>query len=236
MKRILTIVAVMAVALMMLESCGPARYTQSGTNLSSVQEFAFIDPYAYMIVYGDDGKGYYNEDNSKKAAQLITSIVESERFPFTDAIAADYDGENSDIRKWVTNFDENTPARADRLRVPKSLKTLVKNSGNRYGIVIYSFGYTQTVAGYQREKLEKAASKVVDKAIESLTGIRGLTNPTGNYYVSDPYGNIMYCAVVDVEEDRVVNFVREVPTFGSHPLESQYVSELLHKLLKDFIR
>lgn len=236
MKRILTIVAVMAVALMMLESCGPARYTQSGTNLASVQEFAFIDPYAYMIVYGDDGKGYYNEDNSKKAAQLITSIVESERFPFTDAIAADYDGENSDIRKWVTNFDENTPARADRLRVPKSLKTLVKDSGNRYGIVIYSFGYTQTVAGYQREKLEKAASKVVDKAIESLTGIRGLTNPTGNYYVSDPYGNIMYCAVVDVEEDRVVNFVREVPTFGSHPLESQYVSELLHKLLKDFIR
>jgi hypothetical protein len=236
MKRILTIVAVMAVALMMLESCGPARYTQRGTNLASVQEFAFIEPYSYMIVYGDDGKGYYNESNSRQATQLITSIVESERYPFSDVIPADYEDDNSDIRKWVTNFDENTPSRADRLRVPKSLKTLVKNSGNRYGIVIYSFGYTQTVAGYQREKLEKAASKVVDKAIESLTGISGLTNPSRNYYVSDPYGNIMYCAVVDVEEDRVVNFVREVPTFGSHPLESQYVSELLHKLLKDFAR
>ncbi|MCR5826815.1 MAG: hypothetical protein K6G53_00170 [Bacteroidales bacterium] len=82
-----------------------------------------------MIVYGDDGKGYYNEDNSRKATQLITSIVESERYPFSDVISADYDDDNSDIRKCVTNFDENTPSRADRLRVPKSLKTLVKNSG-----------------------------------------------------------------------------------------------------------
>ncbi len=236
MKKILSLIAMMTLALTALESCGPARYTQSGTNLSSVQEFAFIEPYAYMVLYGDDGKGYYNENDSRKASQLITSIVESERFPFSDVIPADFDGDNSDIRKWVTNFDENTASRADRLRVPKSLRTLVKNSGHRYGIVIYSYGYTQTVQGYQTEKLEKAASRVIDKAIESLTGISGLTNPSKNYYVSDPYGNLMYCAVVDVEEDRVVNFVREVPTFGSHPLESTYVSDLLHKLLKDFIR
>ena len=226
----------MTLALIALESCGPARYTQSGTNLSSVQEFAFIEPYAYMVLYGDDGKGYYNEEDSRIVSQLITSIIESERFPFSDVIPADYDGENSDIRKWVTNFDENTASRADRLRVPKSLKTLVKNSGHRYGIVIYSYGYTQTVKGYQNEKLEKAASKVIDKAIESLTGISGLTNPSKNYYVSDPYGNLMYCVVVDAEDDRVVNFVREIPTLASHPKESSDVSDLLHKLLKDFIR
>jgi hypothetical protein len=236
MKKILSLVAMMTLALTALESCGPARYTHSGTNLSSVQEFAFIEPYSYMVLYGDDGKGYYDPDGSSKATQLITSIIESERFPFSDVIPADYDGDNSDIRKWVTNFDENTASRADRLRVPKSLKTLVRNSGHRYGIVIYSYGYTQTVKGYQNEKLEKAASKVIDKAIESLTGISGLTNPSKNYYVSDPYGNLMYCVVVDAEDDRVVNFVREIPTLASHPEESSDVSDLLHKLLKDFIR
>ena len=54
--------------------------------------------------------------------------------------------------------------------------------------------------------------------------------------MGDPYGNVMYCAVIDGETDRVVHFVKEVPTFASHPTESGDVSELLHKLLKEFVR
>jgi hypothetical protein len=76
----------------------------------------------------------------------------------------------------------------------------------------------------------------VAEAIESLTGIRGLTNPSQNYSVDSPYGNVLYCAVIDGETDRVVHFVNETPTFASHPEENSYVSELLHKLLKEFVR
>ena len=90
--------------------------------------------------------------------------------------------------------------------------------------------------GYQREKVEKAASKVLDKAIEAITGIRGMTNPSQNYYVDSPYGNVLYCAVIDGDSDRVIHFVKEVPTLASHPEETADVSELLHKLLKEFIR
>ena len=72
MKKILSLISIMTLALMALESCGPARYTQSGTNLSSVQEFAFIEPYSYMVLYGDDNKGYYNADDSRKASQFST--------------------------------------------------------------------------------------------------------------------------------------------------------------------
>ena len=106
----------------------------------------------------------------------------------------------------------------------------------RYGIVIYSYGYIRTKAGYQREKVEKAASKVLDSAIEKLTGISGLTNPSKNYSVSDPYGNILYCAVVDSQTDEVIHFVNETPTLASHPTENRDVNELVHKLLKEFIR
>ena len=73
-------------------------------------------------------------------------------------------------------------------------------------------------------------------AIESLTGISGLTNPSRNYNVDSPYGNVLYCAVIDGETDRVVHFVQEVPTLASHPEETADVNELLHKLLKEFIR
>ena len=40
------------------------------------------------------------------------------------------------------------PSKADRLRVPKSLRKLLDKSGLRYGIVIYSYGYVQTKKGY----------------------------------------------------------------------------------------
>ena len=223
-------------ALLLLAACGPSRYTSSNVNLASIPEYAFIQPYSYIVLYGDDGKGFYNENSSATATRVITNIIESERFPFSDMIPADYEGENADIAKWLQTFPNVDPAKADRLRVPKSLKRMMDKSGLRYGIVIYSYGYVQAKAGYQREKIEKAASKVLDKAIENLTGIRGLTNPSQNYYVSDPYGNVLYCAVIDGETDRVVHFVNETPTFGSHPEETSYVSELLHKLLKEFVR
>jgi hypothetical protein len=223
-------------ALFLLTACGTSRYTHSTVNLSSISEFAFVQPDSYIILYGDDGKGYYDEESSKGATTIITNIINSERFPFSDMIEADYEGANSDIRKWMQTFPDVDAAKADRLRVPKSLRTMLDKSGLRYGIVIYSYGYEQTVKGYQREKVEKAASKVIDKAVESLIGISGITNPSQNYNVSSPYGNVLYCAVIDGEEDRVIHFVEEMPTLASHPEETRDVSELLHKLLKEFIR
>ena len=49
-------------ALLLLAACGPSRYTNSSVNLASVPEYAFIEPYSYIVLYGDDGKGYYNEE------------------------------------------------------------------------------------------------------------------------------------------------------------------------------
>ena len=234
MKTTKTLLALLT--LLALTACGASRHTASDVNLAAIPEYAFIQPYSFIVCYGDDGKGVYDESDSKKATSLITNIINTERFPFSDMIRADYTGANVDIQNWFRALEDVDPDKASRLRVPKSLRKLIDDSGLRYGIVIYSYGYTQTKAGYQREKLEKAAGKVIDKAVESLTGIRGLTNPSQNYYVSDPYGNVMYCAVIDGQTDRVVHFVKEVPTFASHPTESGDVSELLHKLLKEFVR
>jgi hypothetical protein len=221
--------------LLLVAACGPSRYTSSSFNLASVPEYAFIQPYSYIILYGDDGKGYYNEESSATATRLISNIINSERFPFSDMVPANYSDENEDIKNWMRSFPDVDPSKADRLRVPKSLRELVNKSGLRYGVVIYSYGYVQTKKGYQTEKIEKAASKVIDEALEKLTGIGGITNPSKNYSVSSPYGNVLFCAVIDGEADRVVHFVKEVPTLASHPEESADVSELLHKLLKEFI-
>ena len=54
-------------ALFLAVACGPSRYTSSNFNVASVPEYAFIQLYSYIILYGDDGKGYYNEESSATA-------------------------------------------------------------------------------------------------------------------------------------------------------------------------
>ena len=216
-------------------ACGASRYTAPTVNLAAVGEYTFLQPLSYIVCYGDDGNASFDVEESAEATRLITNIVSMERFPFSPVVDVDYDGEHAEIVDWVYNFSDIKPKQASRLRIPKSLHKLIADSGNRYGIMIFSFGFVQTRTGYIREKLQKEASRVVDYAVEYLTGITGLTNPSRNYSV-DPYGNILYCAVIDTQTDQVVYFVEQTPTFASHPTDGGDVNALLHKLLKDFIR
>ncbi len=84
-----------ACALLALAACGTTRHS-SGVKVSDIPEFAFVQPYAYMVFYGDDG------------------------------------------------------------------------SGLRYGIPIYSYGYTMSEKAYQRERLEKTASKLLHKLLKDF--------------------------------------------------------------------
>lgn len=151
-------------------------------------------------------------------------------------LPADYQGEDSETLKWAKNLVDIKKNQVDRLRVPKSILKRMEGVDNRYGILIYSRGYNMTQEAYDKERLSKAASQVIDKAAESITGIGGLTNPSRSYIPSDPYGNSMVCVVIDKVEKRVIYYAQEIPTFASHPKDNADVSKLLHKLLKDFIR
>ncbi|MBQ4184465.1 MAG: hypothetical protein II652_05930 [Bacteroidales bacterium] len=222
-----------SVLLLALCSCGTTRHS-SGIKISDIPEFAFVQPYAYMVLYEDNAAGYYNQASSEKASNVIVSVINSERFPFSDMIPADYSGDNSDIAQWAGNLTSIKSSQVDRLRVPKSLVSLVNESGHRYGLLVYSYGYTMTEKAYQKERLQKTTSKLIDTAAEKLTGISNLTNPSGSYFPSDPYGNLMACVVIDAQEQRVVYYSKHTPTFASHPKDYEDVSKMLHKLLKDF--
>lgn len=219
-----------------LVSCGNARYTSSGTKLADIQEFAFLKPCSYMVLYDTDGRSFSHK-NSDIATGLITSIINSERFPFTEVMEADYQGEDSDAMEWAWNLTNiKQKSQVDRMRIPKSILKRLDGVDNRYGIFIYSLGYTTTQEAYDKERISKAASKVIDAAAEELIGISGLTNPSQIYTPNDPYGNEMICIVIDKQEQRIIYFNKQNPTFASHPKDDGDVSKLLHKLLKDFIR
>lgn len=230
MKRI--VIAVMA--LLTLASCGTTRYS-TNVKIANIREFAFIQPCSYMDLFDTDG-GYYSQYYSDKAAQTVVDVINSERFPFSEMLPADYTEANSDALAWAKILVDIKRSQLDRMKVPKSLITLLQGCQDRYGVFIYTRGYLTTNEAYEQEKREKATSKVIDNVAEKLTGIQGLTNPSRNYTPNDPYGNEILCVVIDKEEGRLVYYAKKTPTFSSHPTDNGDVSDMLHDLLKDFIR
>ena len=225
-----TIITVLT-AMLAVTSCGPSRYT-ANVNLSAIDEFAFIEPHA-RVTYYETKKGYYHDQLSADAARVLNTVISLERYPFSDVIEMDYQGEDSNIRKWLESFPDVDPARAGRLRVPKDLCRVIENSGHRYGVVVYSYGYIQSEEARRMERIEKAVDKVLDAALEKITGEKSNTTSSSS---SSPYGNVMYCTVVDAQEAEVVHFVQEVPFFASHPTDRGDVSSLSQSLLKDLFK
>ena len=228
---------VFVLALIVFTSCGTTRYN-TGVKIADIREFAFLQPCSYMDLFETEG-GYYSQYYSDKAAQTVENVINSERFPFSEMIPADYysnNGENNDALQWAVGLPNIKASDIDRMRVPKSLIKLLENNKERYGVFIYTYGYVTTVEAYEKEKREKEISKAVDDLAESLTGVKGLTNPSRDYNPSTPYGNEMVCVVIDKVEDRLVYYAKQTPAFPSHPTDDEDVRKMLHDLLKDFIR
>lgn len=229
LNRILPLLA----GLLLASACGSARYTAADVNLASIDTFAFFQPYALITGYDAHNKAYHDAVDSRTEANMIAGIIQSERFPFTEVIPVDYHDAQTDDLSWVTNFPSVDPKQIDRLRVPKSFRRMLDESGCRYGVVIYARGFIRAKEVLEREEALRAVSRVLDKVIEQNTGIYRATNYNT---MSAPYGNDMFLAVIDGETDRVVYFVKEISPFYSHPINRNDVYALVHKVLKDFTR
>ena len=155
----------------------------------------------------------------------MTSIVTTRRYPFSDVIAADYEGADKDVAKWIDTFSDIEPSDAKYLKVPKSLHDKIVASGHRYGIVLHSYGYIKSNDLYDKERMAKLVGDIV----------RAVFNSTPRYSSVEQYGNALYAAVIDTQTDRVVYFSR-VLSNADHPLHRPHVTEQMRKLLKDFER
>ncbi len=102
-----------------------------------------------MVFYDTDG-GYYNQANTDIATDVITQVINMERFPFTEVQPADYQGEDAETLKWAQNLVDIKSNQVSRLRVPKSVLKRLANVDNRYGILIYSRGYTMSQEAYDK--------------------------------------------------------------------------------------
>ena len=231
-----------------VSSCGPVTYSSSeNLNLKSVREYAFIEPVADVLYYGSKNKPVYDYELSDAAADLITTIVSSQRYPFSEVIYMDYDGSNREIRKWIQNIGSVSTSRLDRVMVPRDLLDAIDRSGHRYGVVIFSSGYIRSREAIRYEETQEAIGNAIGAALDAIfskkdkdddkdgkkkkSSYETYSNPENK----TPYDCNMYCVVIDNESDEIVHYIHPVPFLEKDPLNGSDMDTMLSRLLRDFI-
>jgi len=235
-------------AVVAMSSCGPVKYSSSDNlNLRSVREFAFIEPVADVLYYDRRNKPVYDVELSDEAADLITTIVSSQRYPFSRVIRMDYDRKDRDIRKWIQNIGSVSTSRLSRVRVPDDLLKAIENSGHRYGVVIFSSGYVRSREAILYEERQEAIGNVIGATLDAIlnsnkkdkdkdadkkksSSYRPYSNPENK----TPYDCNMYCVVIDADTDEIVHYIHPIPFFEKDPLDGRDMEEMLNRLLSDF--
>ena len=219
-KLLLAIVGILFTAAM-FSSCATT-YTASGTNVSKIDELAFIEPRSLMYYFSPES-GYLDSSLVVGSEELITEIITSNRYPFTDPVAADYEGKGASIANWIDRFSDLESSDISRLKVPKALTELIKSTGHRYGIVVHAYGYIKSNELYDQEKLEELVGNI----------IRTVFDEPKRYTAGDQVGNALYTAVIDTQTDRVIYF-NSVLSNADHPLSRRNVGSQMKSLLRKF--
>lgn len=220
-KRILVSILGILFVATMFSSCATT-YTASGTNVSKIDELAFIEPRS-LIYYFSPESGYLDSSLVVGSEELITEIITSSRYPFTDPVAADYEGKGASIANWIDRFSDLESSDIPRLKVPKALTELIKSTGHRYGIVVHAYGYIKSNELYDQEKLEELVGNI----------IRTVFDEPKRYTAGDQVGNALYTAVIDTQTDRIIYF-NSVLSNADHPLSRRNVGSQMKSLLRKF--
>lgn len=154
MRKHLTIgllIAGILLAAIMFSSCG-ATYTASGTNVSKIDELALIEPHSIIFYYDNPKTGYSEASLTSASEELLTELITSTNYPFTDPVSADYGGEGAPIAKWIETFADLESSDIKNLRVPKALTELIKSTNHRYGIVVHAHGLSKATKRTIKQK------------------------------------------------------------------------------------
>jgi len=228
-------------------SCGPVKYTATNVNLLAVDEYAFIEPVADILYYNERNQPVYDADLSDRSGELIASIVDSQRYPFSKSIPMKYYSSDREVRKWIQSIGSISTSRLDRIRIPNDLQRAIKNSGHRYGVVIFLNGFIRSREAIRYEETTHAIGEALGMAIEMMTekqkgkDEKKQTRRYKSVYETnpqqvEPYDSHFYCVVIDSEEDEVIHYIHPLPFLNHNPLDGRDVEEMLDRLLQDFRR
>lgn len=216
MKRILTLAA----CVLAFVSCSTTRYLSPVTE-RPVSDIALITPLA-VISYTDAAKITAPDDElSQNAEAMLATAVMRSALPVTRRLDADFFGSDSDMREDVMGLTQYNMRKKGHYPIPASIDRFLERHGQRYGLVIFSEGFTRDKKGYRKDVIKGAAIGVLSAVLSGGT----------TYIAGTPvkFRSDIYLAVYDSQMNIVVFFDRDIPE-EADPFNSEQLLRRINRM------
>ncbi len=222
MKK-LTLILVSAIAAASLSSCGTAGHLASGYDTEEMRNVMLFEPVSKIETIGKGNISVTNDTACLASQELLLQTLMT--YDTGMNISSTYtSGEDEEIRKGIEYLYAqylNTGYGHDSMSfvVPESLDSIIEKSGNRYGMAVYSYGFSRTGGNYAAE-----IAKGVGLAILTLGAV---------YTVPYKDKSYIHVFIIDSEQNRIA-WHNNIIGADYNPLKPKHIEKQIKRLFKPF--
>jgi len=170
-----------------LASCAPTKFVAQTSEPLQISEMALLQPIAEVSIVAPKGDLEYSESMSITEAGILQNALMSntDKVPVSQLIEINH--EQGQLVYDAVSYAETNVKRLQGFKIPSEIVSLVRSSGQRYGLLVVADGISKSQQNYRTELIVgvitsilslgtiymipvKAASKINAIIFDSTTG------------------------------------------------------------------
>ena len=215
--RLIGRICVVLVAVAAMSSCSVSRYMSKNVNPEEISPMVLVQPLSFMEYVEKDGSVVVDTENAGKNSAMVENYVRLS-FPEVSQVVPLENAGNRDVleNELISLSDLNlvqVKKQSGYYYFPAIGNTILEQ-GYRYGIAVFSSGFTRDPKNYSKE-LTKSFLLGLVSTIVSLGTVTYIEE-------ANKYGSNVYLMIFDAENNKIVYFGRSVPS-EANPLKEKTV-------------
>ena len=216
--------SVLLLVVVALSACSTSRYMAKNVNTAEVTPMVLVQPLAYMEYVERDGNVVLDTKTAETNSALIEQNIRHYFPEVSKVIPLDVAAsrENLEIELMEMPYlNIGQIKKQSGYYFLNELRNTILEQGYRYGIAVFSAGFTRDSKNYKNEVLKSAVIGLVS-TIVSL----GTVTVIGD---TSKFGSKVYLMIYDAEQSSIVYFGKSVPS-EANPLNEKTLSRQISAL------
>ena len=209
-----------------LSSCGTTGYLATGYDADAIKDVVLLEPVSKIETVGKGEIAVTNDTACAASQDLLLQIIkEYESGPnVTSVYTPDGEEEAESIRKGIESLYSQLLHLQESFRtasfmVPESLDEIIERTGNRYGMAVYSYGFSRTGGNYAAQ-----IAKGVGLAILTLGSV---------YMVPYKDRSNIHIFIIDSEQNCVAWHNHDIGA-DDNPLKQKHIERQFKRIFRKF--
>lgn len=224
MRKLIILLATV-IGAVSLSSCGTAGYLASGYNVDAIKDVILFEPVSKIETIGKGEITVTNDTASVASKDLLLQTVKEYDSGININSVYEPEGDEEIVRKGVESLysqllhSQGGTFKTASFVVPQSLDEIIERTGNRYGMAVYSYGFSRTGGNYAAQ-----IAKGLGLAILTLGSV---------YTVPYKDKSNIHIFIIDSEQDCVAWHNHDIGA-DYNPLKKKHIEKQIKRIFRKF--